>query len=124
MAYLLAPVASDGPVTCVTEECTYSAARIIAAIDTSIKPCDDFYQFTCGNFIKNTIIPEDESQVTAFSLTNNQLNTQLYSVLNEPVEKDEIFPFVLAKNYFKACMNLGEYLNAHTVQIYNKTFSY
>lgn len=92
-----------------TEECTYATARISSAIDTNVNPCDDFYQFTCGNFMNRTIIPEDESQVTAFSLTNNHLNTQLYALLNEPIEKDEIFPFVLVKKYFKVCMDEGEY---------------
>ncbi|MFY9718697.1 MAG: hypothetical protein WAK16_03550, partial [Candidatus Cybelea sp.] len=33
----------------------------LAAIDRSCKPCDDFYRFANGNWIKSTQIPADKS---------------------------------------------------------------
>jgi endothelin-converting enzyme/putative endopeptidase len=33
-----------------------------AALDRSAQPCDDFYQFACGGWMKSTPIPDDESR--------------------------------------------------------------
>lgn len=90
---------------CLTPGCIHSANDILKRIDTSIDPCDDFYNFACGKFIAETFLPEDEISVDIFSLVDNKLNERLLKIVSEDVNESEAKPFQLAKKLFKACMN-------------------
>ncbi|XP_066258701.1 neprilysin-2 isoform X4 [Euwallacea similis] len=95
----------DSQKLCVSPGCIHTASRVLEYMDQSVDPCDDFYQFTCGNFIKKTIIPDDKSSVTSFSLISDELQEQLRKMIEEPIKADEPQPFQLTKKLYKACMN-------------------
>lgn len=74
-------------------------------MDPSVEPCDDFYNFACGNFIKNTLIPDEKVSINTFSIIGDKLQEQLRTLISEEVRPGEAKPFTLAKDLFKACMN-------------------
>ncbi|KAE8227071.1 hypothetical protein CF319_g427 [Tilletia indica] len=45
--------------TCDTETCVLAAAEILKGVDTTVDPCDDFYEFTTAGWRKNHPIPSD-----------------------------------------------------------------
>ena len=41
------------------QSCLKTANELLKQMDKSVDPCEDFYLYACGNFIKNTKIPDD-----------------------------------------------------------------
>lgn len=59
---------SSGSDVCTSEACLNLAVQIKGAMDESINPCDDFYNFTCGNWPAFNKIPEGKLPPQLFQL--------------------------------------------------------
>ncbi|CAH1980231.1 unnamed protein product [Acanthoscelides obtectus] len=102
---ITAPSTNDKEKICLSRGCVHTASKVLEYMDPTVDPCDDFYQFTCGNFLKSTIIPDDKSSVTSFSIISDALQEQLRAMIEEPIKPGEPKPFQLTKKLYKACMN-------------------
>jgi endothelin-converting enzyme/putative endopeptidase len=59
------------------------------ALDRSAAPCEDFYQFACGSWMKATPIPDDESSwVRSFSVIHEQNENALRAILERDAAGD------------------------------------
>ncbi|XP_025080430.1 neprilysin-2-like [Pomacea canaliculata] len=62
---------------CQTFECLESAANIAKSINTSVDPCDNFYQFACGRWMAEHPIPLDSSGINNFIIIANEIKHTL-----------------------------------------------
>jgi putative endopeptidase len=78
----------------------------LSAIDKTADPCTDFYQYACGNWVKENTIPADQVRwVRSFSLLGERNRYLLWKEL-DAAAKDPKTP--LQKkfgDYYAACMN-------------------
>lgn len=91
---------------CNTPACVKTATAILENMDESVNPCDDFYQFTCGNFMKEEPIPDDKSSVTLMGSITDHLADQLRDILSEQ-NSNLSHSALLAKSLYDSCMDTG-----------------
>lgn len=73
-------------------------------MDFSINPCENFYEFACGTYVENTVIPDEMLKVTKFSLLDDILKRQLSDLLSK-THDNESKTFDFARGFYASCMN-------------------
>ncbi|OUM65174.1 hypothetical protein PIROE2DRAFT_60217 [Piromyces sp. E2] len=102
---------------CKTKECIEVSNELLNSIDPSIDPCEDFYQFTCGNWMKNN--PTDEELIVKnfdkeYNNVKNNLMTLIQSdyqpnknLSKQDQELDKII-FNKLSGFYKSCMDIDK----------------
>lgn len=98
---------SVDPAPCQTPGCVRAAVKVMDTLDENVDPCDNFYEFSCGNYLRNTEIPADKVTIDSFSIVRDIVQDQLKTIINEPPTPYDTKPFRLAKNFNQACLNLS-----------------
>ncbi|CAF5042283.1 unnamed protein product, partial [Rotaria sp. Silwood1] len=86
---------------------TAKAYYLIESIDETVEPCEDFYHFACGTWLKNARIPEDTSVQNIFNLLDTQLDFNIIDLLSSTLGNGAVEPkaVINARNLYKSCIN-------------------
>ncbi|HSU18974.1 MAG TPA: M13 family metallopeptidase [Acidobacteriaceae bacterium] len=101
---LMLPSSDAGP----TEAPKKPISFDVGAIDKTVDPCVDFYQYACGNWNKNNPIPPDQVRWGRFNELAERNNYLLYQDLKKAAESPKTPLQKKYGDFFAACMNTDE----------------
>jgi len=76
-------------------------------IDKTVDPCTDFYQYACGNWIKNTEIPADQSSWVSFNELDERNQYTMRDILEKAAVASPGRDAITQKigDFYNACMD-------------------
>jgi predicted metalloendopeptidase len=79
----------------------------IETIDKSVDPCTDFYQYACGNWLKRTEIPPDQSRWGSFNELFERNLATLHGILEKVSANDPSRNAIDQKigDFYSSCMD-------------------
>ncbi|CAG5124583.1 unnamed protein product, partial [Candidula unifasciata] len=83
-------------------------AQLMAGMDFTADPCDDFFQFACGQWNKKHIIPEDKPTYNTFDKLHEELQVIMRDLLEQPRTEQDSQATLKAKILYKSCMNVSQ----------------
>ena len=96
-------VIDDKPITALP----YTPSLDLPAMDKSADPCVDFYQYTCGGWMKNNPIPGDQASWSVYGKLTVDNQRFLWGILDDLAKKSSGRNATQQKigDYFGACMD-------------------
>ncbi|KAK5872044.1 hypothetical protein PBY51_012779 [Eleginops maclovinus] len=93
------------PGLCLSESCVTVASAVMGALDRTVDPCHDFYNFACGGWVKSNPLPEGKSRWGPFSNLWEHNMLVMKHLLENTTIKDLSKSEEKAQRYYQACMN-------------------
>jgi endothelin-converting enzyme/putative endopeptidase len=103
-ALLAAPAASEAPAARPLSALPYTPGLDLTALDRAHDPCDDFYAFACGGWMKNNPVPPDQARWSVYGKLHDENEQFLWGLLEQAAASGSP-PERKIGDYFAACMD-------------------
>ncbi|XP_033934658.1 endothelin-converting enzyme-like 1 [Pseudochaenichthys georgianus] len=86
------------------------AARFVQSnIDPTIQPCQDFYSFACGGWLRRHGIPEDKLSYGIITAIGEHNEEKMERLLLEPIRRQGVDSAERkVKDFYRSCVNMQE----------------
>ncbi|KAK3104371.1 hypothetical protein FSP39_000406 [Pinctada imbricata] len=82
----------------------FPASRLTQSLNQNVDPCEDFFEFACGTWMRKNVIPEDRSSLDMFGVLRDDVEV-IEKIILEEVMSDEPAAVTKAKDLYKSCIN-------------------
>lgn len=94
---------------CTTPQCVRTAAAMLENMDTTVSPCHDFWQYSCGGYLARVDVPPGKD---AWGIDNEvvaRIRTRVRRILESPVVRNETRSAERKfKTFYNKCMDEGD----------------
>ncbi|XP_022176704.1 neprilysin-11-like [Myzus persicae] len=109
---------------CTTEDCLRSAIEFVESMNKSVDPCEDFYQFACGNFAKFHNITERAFSNDRFVAVHSSMLVLIRDFMERDDVDNEPSSVSKSRRLYRSCMattdKTNTYIIGQLVQILDK----
>ena len=92
---------------CQSESCKAISKLIQQVRNLTVDPCDNFYEYACGQWIKNNPVPKGHlqfSRITQLSKNNERIMKESLAA-DRPGDTETLMKI---KNFYRSCLNLKQ----------------
>ncbi|XP_078492963.1 phosphate-regulating neutral endopeptidase PHEX-like [Ciona intestinalis] len=92
---------------CNTPECAEISAYYRKNINFDVDPCEDFFEFSCGKWIRENPIPDDATKLETYSILRDNVINRLREILEEKGNTTNDASLNIAKDLYNSCVDIG-----------------
>lgn len=94
---------------CTTASCVHAAAVVLDKLNTEIDPCEDFYDYACGNFASDLGVPDEKATIDTLSFVKERVLEYILTFVDPvkatPVDEKASKSRRLSRKFYNSCRN-------------------